>query len=399
MLEKIKKLFQVNTIITDSGQRYVRPAPKVYQQQWLWDSCFHAMVSRHFDPDLAQAELLAIVEGQVQDGGDRGLLPHMQYWAGGGKELWQSDSHSQISQPILLAQAALSVWQKTADQSFLKKVFDACLLNNQWWEKQRHSGEDALLCIIHPWESGWDASPRFDQAMGLKPYDEELSKQARHALAGVLKSSQYSLSEAIRHKRFAVKPVDFNAIYLADLESQLEIAEILKESKIAEDLKAQIIKGKAAFEALFWDKAEGLYQDYDLTTNAKIQKRSLSGFISLYAGIPNRERSDQQLAILLSSEFLRPWGLSTSSATASDYQPELYWRGNIWPSVTWLIWKGLRRYGYFDVSRKVALQFANLIEQQGLHEYFNPETGEGYGPDQQSWAGVVLDMMIEEQLL
>ncbi|QQR91343.1 MAG: hypothetical protein IPJ88_06355 [Myxococcales bacterium] len=51
-----------NNEMSTQGFRYTRPAPHVYKQQWLWDSCFHAIVYRHFDPEMAWAELKSLVQ-------------------------------------------------------------------------------------------------------------------------------------------------------------------------------------------------------------------------------------------------------------------------------------------------------------------------------------------------
>src|SRR5262249_48763405 len=39
------------------------PAPPRYRHQWYWDSCFHAIVWRHFQPARAREELRTLLRG------------------------------------------------------------------------------------------------------------------------------------------------------------------------------------------------------------------------------------------------------------------------------------------------------------------------------------------------
>ncbi|MCL4255655.1 MAG: glycoside hydrolase, partial [Anaerolineae bacterium] len=75
-----------------------------------------------------------------------------------------------------------------------------------------------------------------------------------------------------------------------------------------------------------------------------------------------------------------------------------YWRGNVWMSVNWLIWRGLRRYEYHELAVQLAERSLMLVDRHGFYEYFNPITGDGYGPSAQSWTTLVLDMVRTEKL-
>ena len=39
-----------------------------------------------------------------------------------------------------------------------------------------------------------------------------------------------------------------------------------------------------------------------------------------------------------------------------------------------------------------------LIEKSGFREYYNPFSGEGYGAEDFTWAGLILDMMSNADL-
>ena len=52
------------------------PATPRYRHQWYWDSCFHAIAWRHFDPARARAELATLVRAGRLDG----FIPHTAFW-------------------------------------------------------------------------------------------------------------------------------------------------------------------------------------------------------------------------------------------------------------------------------------------------------------------------------
>jgi hypothetical protein len=60
--------------------------------------------------------------------------------------------------------------------------------------------------------------------------------------------------------------------------------------------------------------------------------------------------------------------------------------------VNWLIFQGLRRYGYREVAEELASRSLALLEQSGFWEYYHPLTGQGLGGGMFSWAAVMLDM-------
>src|SRR3954466_9072745 len=99
-MQKAHELLSGNVMSID-GYRYTAPSldtgdfgRKDYANQFLWDSCFHAMVWRWLDPEMAQAELLSLVSRQVVEGSDTGMIPHCNYWRGGAEWLWNHTDRS-----------------------------------------------------------------------------------------------------------------------------------------------------------------------------------------------------------------------------------------------------------------------------------------------------------------
>src|SRR3989344_4789375 len=104
--------------------QYTIPSPNTYPYQWLWDSCFHAIILSHFKINDAKKEIFSLLSKQFQNG----MVPHMIYWknyknTSFPKIKWGKDGTSTITQPPMLAFAVWQIFQKDKDIDFLKSVY------------------------------------------------------------------------------------------------------------------------------------------------------------------------------------------------------------------------------------------------------------------------------------
>ncbi len=126
----------------------------------------------------------------------------------------------------------------------------------------------------------------------------------------------------------------------------------------------------------------------------------MAGFAPLVAGDLEEARLRTLLDTLESGAFLGNPDLRfrvppSSSPDEPRFHPRSYWRGPVWPVMTWLLWWSLLRSGQTD--RAGTLRKASLEELAAgsFAEYFEPFTGEPLGSDYQSWtAAVVLDWLV-----
>ncbi len=72
--EKAQAVLEGN-LVAGENFFYTCPSTGTYQHQWLWDSCFHAIVWTYFDPENAKRELLSMVANQH----DNGMISHMNH--------------------------------------------------------------------------------------------------------------------------------------------------------------------------------------------------------------------------------------------------------------------------------------------------------------------------------
>jgi glycogen debranching enzyme len=144
-------------------------------------------------------------------------------------------------------------------------------------------------------------------------------------------------------------------------------------------------------ESIFWS----VYLDPEKDKYQKIKVNTWAIFAPLFAKIATKEEADfiVKKYLLSNQQYNLKFILPTVSKSDPSFDPEGFWRGPVWLSVNWFIFKGLKRYGYNDLAERIKNDSIALIEKSGFREYYNPLTGEGLGAKNFTWGGLVLDMI------
>ncbi|MBN1227804.1 MAG: hypothetical protein JXA79_12485 [Deltaproteobacteria bacterium] len=397
--EKVATLLQSNRY-QEGMYRYTRisahkGAPPVYVNQWLWDSCFHAIIWRWIDLKMAEDELISLISRQVEEGPDKGMIPHTNYWVPDRENFWNVSGRSEITQPPLIAVACKRVYEKSKNKELLRKLFPSICAFHEWFDRRRDPDKDHLVCILHPWESGWDASPRWDQALGIDSFTHQKAREKRISLLKTLQKIDFNATASAEQNLFYVKSIDYNSIRCADIEDLAWIAKELGEAedavkwqKKADQIRSAIIKRMFIGNEPF---------DLEGKNETPIKQESAAQFITLFGGCAHIDQADYLFNKLQKGHFFTAYPVPTTPISEKAYNPDIYWRGNMWLNVNWLIYRGLKRYGYHEVASEIARRSIRLVEKFGYYEFFNPESGEGLGAPRYSWSGIVLDMLASEQ--
>ncbi len=192
---------------------------------------------------------------------------------------------------------------------------------------------------------------------------------------------------------FSVESIDFNAIRITDLETMAWLAQEIGRPDDARTWQRRADEVRTAFRSRMMYE-----QPYDLegAQETPVRQESAAQFVTLFGGGPTPEQAERLVAQLQQAYHWPKFPVPTVPTNHADFVPDVYWRGNVWPSVNWLIYTGLRRYGYSDLAHQLAERNLALVEQNGFWEYYNPLTGQGCGAAEYSWAALVLDLLAWE---
>jgi hypothetical protein len=409
------------------------PSPRLYPHQWSWDSACIAIGYSTWNQERAQTELRSLFAAQWADG----LLPHIVFSGSGsyfpGPEFWQTERSpnapdgyrtSGIVQPPIHASAVLRVNRNALDREsaagFLEELYPKLAAWHDYLYRERTRGGGGLAEIWHPWESGMDNSPLWDEALGRivltpaevpaytrvdvqltgaaeRPTDAEYDRYAY--LVQLLRDVDYSPARIRAACPFVIRPVLFNALLV---QAGRDLATIARElGRDPQPHEAQADRTAAALDSELWDGEHGVYADYDVTSESAVPVRCPIGFAPLYAGVPSPARAERALAGLASSLVQagkHGWAVPSLSPDDPGFDPHRYWRGPVWPIVHWVLSQGVARYGEADLSNVLRRTIVDLCRNGGFREHYSPMTGQGQGGEQFAWtAALVLDLLRAER--
>jgi glycogen debranching enzyme len=365
----------------------------VYPYQWLWDSCFHAIVLSRLDPDAAIAELRSLLSRQLPDG----MVPNIIFW---DRKItrpynwgWGDTGVTSITQPPMIAYALQTIYQHTRDTTFLQELLYPTYAFYKYLIDRRDPQDHHLISIINPDESGEDNSPRFDGPMHVNASISFFGHMyERHKLVRANRVCDFN-EEVCMKKNFWVKDVPFNAIMVENLRILSKLGTLMNNPEIAEfgKLHAKLIgdamRDDLLKDGVFWSAQGEHHELLDVETWAH--------FAPLFAELYTKEEADTLIQKYFHdpTTFRSAHGLRTVSMQEPSYRASGFWRGPIWMAPHWFIYQGLRKYGYENEAVWLRSVSERLIDVNGFREYFNPETGKPYGAHNFTWGTLVLDMM------
>jgi hypothetical protein len=295
-----------------------------HRHMWLWDSAFHAVGLVPYAPALAQDILLAMIE-QVQPDG---MLPHTIKADG-----WRSE----ITQPPLLAWAALTVLRRTGDLAwaaacgpYLQRYLDWMLAHRD------HNGngipewfiEGEPLCRCG--ECGLDNSPVYDRAVLLDA-------------------------------------PDFGAFLAHDYGCLAELHERLGDATAAAACRSQHQRIGQAVATHLWCPRRRFFFHRDLA-GEWVDVEAVSGFVPLFAGICTPEQAAALRDHLADpAGFAAPMPVPSVALRSGTFCKDM-WRGPAWLNLSYLTVLGLRRYGFQADADRLRRQLLAGVDRWYRHD-------------------------------
>jgi hypothetical protein len=356
---------------------YTCPSADHYPWQWYWDSCFHAVAWRHFDPARPRRELESLLAAQREDG----FIGHTIFWdrplSGSRRFIYNvvsPDAPMTASiQPPLLAWA----WQlAVGDPADVPGI----VRHHDWLAAHRDLEGDGLLWIVQPDESGLDASTQFDA----------IWRHRAHGLPGFV----------LLVRRNRQLGYDLRRIVAAGGPVCCEVMTNVLYSLSRQALGLPSLTGALVDRA--WDERRGLFlpaaqpppRGAPPTTIAALTPLALP---DLPEAIGRRLVEEHLLNPRRFWSPIPPPSVSMEDPSFSVRDTGIvgqrrYWRGPTWVNAAWLCWRGLVRLGYDEAAQELARRLTAAVATTGLREYYNPRTGTGMGARDFAWSSLVLEM-------
>jgi hypothetical protein len=407
----------------DTG-RWTRPSRTQYPHQWNWDSAFVSLGWATFDWKRAGIEVESMLGARWREG----MVPHIRYdrrfvddyfpgpdrWPRARAHVNRKDElTSGITNPPFLVSAALRIGRRQPDRerrrAFWQLVFPALREWIEYLGSRRQLPGSPLVAVVHPWETGWDNSTRWDHlaAAHLRPRRPYQRLDVRHvaaterpsdsdydaymALVELLDEADYDLAAYFRQTPFCVYDVLIDALWYGAARDLNEMAADLGEPPPFDP--GRLREFAAAFEAAHWDPELGLYVDWDCVAGRRIRRPSAAGLAALAGGVvgPDRARRVWERYRELSGDAL---AVCTVPPSDPGFDPRRYWRGPVWLQINWLVAEGLAELGMAAEAAALRELSVTLVRSGEFAEYFDALTGEPCGSRSFSWsAALTLDLL------
>ncbi len=400
-----------SSLLSNDKGNYTTPS-SLYPFQWAWDSAFIAVGYSTFNTKRAYKELLSLFSHQHKDG----FLPHITFRGKNSDyypspDIWSfssSASSSKITQPPVFGYALYKILKNSKKISKKEKklataLFRKILLLHNYLLTRRDPEGMGLATIIHPWESGMDNSPRWDEILdsldlknsmlsykrtdisfvsasqrpSKKRYDEFIY------LVKLMKKHDFNLNSFYKNFPFRVKDVFFNSLLYLSSRALEKCAFILGlDSAIAEENSSKLKKGLRKLI-----KNDFAF-DLNLSDEELISSNSVSTLSSMILDFyPEMPPASYINTFLCGSLF------TSESKNSKKFDAINYWRGPIWFNINWIFYESLLKK-HRSFSLKLASEMLELVDSRGFYEYYSACDLEPLGSKTFSWtSSLTLDLI------
>ena len=392
---------------------YTLPTRGLYPYQWNWDSMFVSLGFAEIDLDRGWLEVESLFEGQWANG----MAAHIVFRRDDpsyfpGPKIWQSPhfpATSGLSQPPVAATVVRDLYERDPELGHerLQAIFPRLMAWHRWYHTMRVASGGAAIAVTHPWESGRDNSPDWDEALnnvdptGVTPYER---RDLNHVDATMrptnaqydryIKLVEYGRETAWDHAQitregpFAVADPGITFILMRADRDLLALANILGIKGAEHEIDTWLWKRRQAADFL-WHEKQGGYVSRDLRTMTFSDGLSSVAFLSFYAGLSEPDRDPKLIANLNRMIDATQYSLASFDPEHPKFDSQRYWRGPTWAIINYLVARGLKEQGYHDLAGKLREDTRRLIETSGFFEYFDPTNGAGAGGDNFTWTAAI----------
>jgi glycogen debranching enzyme len=308
------------------------PSKLHYVGVWQWDAFFHALAYRHVDRRLARDQIRILLDHQRPDGmipdavHDEGTVTHLTF-----------PVDADVTKPPLIAWAAWKLYESDRDREFLDEIYEPVTRWNSWWFDRNDFDADGLCEYLHPFSSGLDDSPLWDEGM-------------------------------------PVTSPDLNTYLFLQQEAMGRIASVLGLKDDAELWQGRAERMAQRLISRLWDPESGLF--WPKRGEKQILIPTPFSLFPLLTGRLPAQIVDRLVGHLTDEdEFWTRYPVPTVARSDPRYDPEQMWRGPTWVNVNYLLIEGLERSGRGDLASELRRRTLEMVmAHTDIYEYYHPET-------------------------
>lgn len=357
-LDAMRDVVAWNTIWDDTNARPYTAVTRIWNlgkfAVWFNDQIFAALLAGVFDADLARENMATAMASATPQGNIACIVTSNDAWV----------DRTQL--PF----GALVVWQlyqRSGERSFIQASYDALARNRLWWDANRDPDGSGLL------------------SCGTSDVGEGLYKGTAFGAR-----NETGMDNSATHDEAVYDPVTrtlstfdlgLNCAAALDAEMLSKMAAVLGKQEDAQRFAALAERSRKLISETLWDESRGIFANRQ-RQGGFVRSLSPTSFYPLLCGAASKEQAERLLQHLNDeTTFGGDYVLPNATRDDPAFADNVYWRGRIWPNVNYMVWLGLRRYGFLEQASKLAGQSYDLFmknwrEDRIASENYNAVTGE-----------------------
>jgi putative isomerase len=203
--------------------------------------------------------------------------------------------------------------------------------------------------------------------------------------------------------------VDLNCYLVRELQAFAFLSELFGQANMAQEYQNKADKKAETIRVLLWDETDGFFYDrnhrvgqpllsrhagWASAVNASLQEslrvKSVSAFAVLWAKVATPAQAARLVHdhLFNPGEFWTPFPVPALAKSERWYSQDWLpgdlgcnWRAKTWIPTNYMLYHGLRLYGYTQLASLLAERTTRLVKTSGNCEYYDAETGSGCGLD------------------
>ena len=405
-------LLEANTCrVGQDGRSYRFSVPSVrhYPFQWLWDSCFHAIVWARSDVARAKQELEGLLDAQRADG----MIPHVLFWDQSKikrrnifpyfeSQLSLGDLARGVkprctaqSQPPMLAQAVEAIVARDPiPLPYLARVLPKLERLYRFWANERDPDEDGLISTISQFETGLDYSPCYDQVIGYRG-GGPLSMFLRTRVVEWRNQRAGYATARLMEGPDQVEDVLLNVAFADGLHALARLAALAEQPLLAGWASEGAARTTSALLERCWDADRGVFWNLAGLEERRCDRvKTIQGLLPLVLpGLPGEVVARLLETLTDPKQFWPAFPVPSVALDAAEFLPDSHirgvrfiWRGPLSANTNWFLYRGLQLYGESRYADELGAKTRELAQTHGFNEFHNPLTGAPTGEQDFGWA-------------
>jgi hypothetical protein len=279
------------------------------------------------------------------------------------------------------------IYSVSKDKKFLKEGYDAGAKFIRYLEKERDQNQDGMFewgpyGIIENVRDGWNV------VFQLFSEGEDEGRDISHEL------NVLDLTAEVANEMYYLK--------LASKE--------LGDTAGVREWSGKFDRVASLINRHMWDASDKFYYNVNMSDNSfmfegkSLKRKELIGFLPMWARVATKEQAEELVKHLTNEKlFWRKYGIPTIAADDPNYTPFVdgccRWNGPVWLLWDYMVYQGLKNYGYDAIARQVGEKMMLAVTTQlEVNHHFWESYSADY-PVQESPSNYIWDSITAKLLI